>query len=201
MQLQPSALANIGVLKNVAEGYMEDRSKEVAISVGVSNYNRTVDAAEALKMRMLCVHTPCDNLVNQFLTNLMEKEEPEKVEDVIDILQKIPEYAAASKANNPPVIVSGNATRTAGKIFVDMTGGTGGPKEYYRLISEAGISTVLCMHASKEIIDTANEHKLNVIIAGHMASDSLGVNLFCDELVARGVEIMPTSGFIRISRA
>jgi len=39
-----------------------------------------------------------------------------------------------------------------------------------------------------------------VVIAGHMASDSLGLNLFLDELEQRGVEIVPCSGLLRISR-
>jgi len=34
-----------------------------------------------------------------------------------------------------------------------------------------------------------------------MSSDSLGVNLFLDELEKRGIEIIPCSGFIRVSRA
>ena len=33
-----------------------------------------------------------------------------------------------------------------------------------------------------------------------MASDSLGVNLYLDKLEAQGVDIMATSGLIRISR-
>jgi hypothetical protein len=33
-----------------------------------------------------------------------------------------------------------------------------------------------------------------------MSSDSLGVNLFCDELEKQGIEIIPCSGFTRVSR-
>jgi len=44
------------------------------------------------------------------------------------------------------------------------------------------------------------EHNLNVVIAGHMASDSLGINLFLDELEKKGVEIVPCGGLIRVSR-
>jgi len=33
-----------------------------------------------------------------------------------------------------------------------------------------------------------------------MSSDSLGMNLFLDELEKRGIEIVPCSGLIRISR-
>ena len=200
MWLQPGAWANAGVLRNVAEDLLEGRAKEVEISVGGGNYNRTVDAAAALGLNMLCLHTPCDNLVNQYLTQLMIDKAPDELAEVVDILLDIPEYAAAARRNNAPLIVAGSPERHAGKIFVDMTGGTGGPKEYYRLLAEAGISTVICMHAGKDTIAEAKDCHLNVMIAGHMASDSLGINLFLDEVEARGVEIVPVSGLIRIKR-
>jgi len=41
---------------------------------------------------------------------------------------------------------------------------------------------------------------LNVVIPGHISSDSLGVNLFLDELEKRGIKIIPCSGLIRVSR-
>lgn len=200
MCLQPSAWANAGVRKNVAEALMEGRTEEVAISTGGGNYNRAVDAAKLLDIPFMCIHTPCDNLVNSYLSDLMLDLAPETAGDVIDMLRDIPEYKAAAKDNNPPMLVTGNKKHTAGKIFVDMTGGTGGPQEYYRLLAEAGISTVICMHAGKETIEEAKQCHLNLIIAGHMASDSLGINFFLDALEKKGIEIVPISGMIRISR-
>jgi len=200
MRLQPGVLSNFGVQLNVAEALMEDRAKEVDISVGVTNYQRSVDAARLLDLPMLCVHTPCDNLVVDFLSKLMEKERPETVGDILKLLKTIPEYAAACRSNNPPQVVSGAEHRSAGRVFVDMTGGTGGPKEYYKLVGDAHVGTVLCMHAGKEILEVARENHLNVVIAGHMPSDCLGVNLFLDRLQARGVEILTCSGLTRIER-
>jgi hypothetical protein len=33
-----------------------------------------------------------------------------------------------------------------------------------------------------------------------MSSDSIGLNLFCDELERKGMEIIPIAGFTRIKR-
>jgi len=200
MQLQPGVLSRYGVQLNVAEALMEDRAREVDISVGVTNYQRAVDAARLLNLPFMCVHTPCDNLVVDFLSQLMEKEQPETVGDILKLLKTIPEYAVACRSNNPPRVVSGAEGRSAGRVFVDMTGGTGGPKEYYKLVGEAHVGTVLCMHAGKEILEVAREAHLNVVIAGHMPSDCLGVNLFLDQLQPRGVEILTCSGLTRIER-
>jgi hypothetical protein len=48
--------------------------------------------------------------------------------------------------------------------------------------------------------EVANENRMNVVIAGHIASDSLGMNLFLDELEKKGVEIIPCGGLIRVNR-
>jgi putative NIF3 family GTP cyclohydrolase 1 type 2 len=64
----------------------------------------------------------------------------------------------------------------------------------------AGIGTIISMHQSEEHWKQAKESHINVIVAGHCPSDSLGMNLFLDELEKRGIEIVSCSGLIRISR-
>jgi hypothetical protein len=56
------------------------------------------------------------------------------------------------------------------------------------------------MHISEEHKKEAEAAHINVVIAGHISSDSLGVNLFLDELQKKGIEIVPCSGFTRFSR-
>ena len=56
------------------------------------------------------------------------------------------------------------------------------------------------MHMGAELRDEADKHNMHVVIAGHMSSDSLGINLFLDELERKGVETIPTSGLIRVHR-
>jgi putative NIF3 family GTP cyclohydrolase 1 type 2 len=47
----------------------------------------------------------------------------------------------------------------------------------------------------------AEKYHINVVIAGHMASDSLGMNLLLDELEQKGLEIITLSGLTRIRRS
>ena len=56
------------------------------------------------------------------------------------------------------------------------------------------------MHLMEKHRQQAKRHNINVIVAGHMASDSLGLNLFLDQLELRGIKIIPTSGLIRTKR-
>jgi len=201
MDLQAEVLADFGVPINVAEKIMNPRISEVGRGVASGNYNRWVDFAAALKMDFMCVHTPCDNLGARYLTDLIAKKKPEFVGELLDLLKEIPEYQAAKKLNAGPVLFAGSPEHHCGKIAVtEFTGGTEGAKELYEKISQAGIGTVIGMHLSEKGREEAEKHHINIVVAGHMSSDSLGLNLFCDELEKKGIEIIPIAGFIRIKR-
>jgi hypothetical protein len=85
--------------------------------------------------------------------------------------------------------------------MLEMTGGTSGPVEVLEKYAAAGVGTLVDMHMGEEHRKKAAELKLNVVIAGHMASDSLGMNLVVDQFERLGVDILPVAGFIRVSRA
>lgn len=201
MHLQEDLLHKYGVPINVAESLMSKRIAEVSRTIAPVNHNRSVDMAAILDFSLLCLHTTCDNLVYDFLEKLMEKEKPKKVSDLIKILKKIPEYKKAIQFGAGPRIFTGHEERRAGKVAVlEMTGGSEGAKEMYERLSQAGVGTIISMHQSEENREEAGKHHINVVIAGHIASDSLGMNLFLDELEKKGIEIIPTSGLIRVRR-
>jgi len=56
------------------------------------------------------------------------------------------------------------------------------------------------MHLSEKHKEEAEAAHINAIIAGHISSDSIGMNLFLDELEKRGIKIYPCSGLIRVKR-
>jgi len=201
MYLQADVLSQYGVPINIAEGLMKTRISEVSRSVNPVNHFKSPMAAENLKMSFLNVHTPADNMVATFLKKLIEKNKPEYVGEVLDILNEIPEYEEARKQGVGPVLFTGDKNRRAGKIAItEITGGTEGSPKLYEKMAQAGIGTTISMHQSEEHRKEAKKAHINVIVAGHISSDSIGMNLFLDELEKRGIEIIPCSGLIRISR-
>ena len=202
MDLQCDVLNFYGVPINIAEGLMKERIEEVARGVNSSNHQRTVDAAKLLKINLMNSHTPCDNLAAKFLKDLIEEKKPERINDLMDLLKEIPEYKEAVKIGAGPKIFVGSPENRCGKIaLAEITGGTEGSPKLYEKMAQAGIGTIIGMHISEEHKKEAEAAHLNVVIAGHISSDSLGVNLFLDELEKKGIEIIPCSGLIRISRA
>jgi hypothetical protein len=79
-----------------------------------------------------------------------------------------------------------------------MAGYTNGGVEVLRAYFEAGIGTVLMMHFPEGDLREAREQKLagNLIITGHMASDSIGINLYLDELERLGLKVTRTGGIV-----
>ncbi len=201
MEMQCDILNQYGVPINIAEGLMKERIEEVARGVNKLNHQRTIDAAKLLNFNLINSHTPCDNLAAKFLKEKIEQEKPKRIEDLLNLLKEIPEYKEAIKLGAGPKVFVGEEENRCGKIAItEMTGGTEGSPKLYEKMAQSGIGTVIGMHISEEHKKEAENANLNVVIAGHMSSDSLGVNLFLDELEKQGIEIVPCSGFARVSR-
>jgi len=203
MRLQIDVLSEAGVPRNTAEKLLEERMLEVERKILPQNHMRPVDAARLLDLPLMCIHTPADNHAFRYVQGLIDKKKPKKVQDIVDILIDVPEYREAAKNSAGPRIILGNPKRSVGKILVDMTGGTEGPRDVFDKLYKAGIRTLICMHLSEEHLKKVKDANLNVVIAGHISSDTLGLNLLLDRIEKDSKEtfqIISISGFNRIKR-
>lgn len=203
MELQVGLLSQYGVPINIAQNLLKPRISEVGRSINSKNAYRVADAAKLLDINFMCLHTVCDNLVARYLYDQIEKSELEYVSDVLDLLNDIPEYKQANKMSFGPVLFAGNKNNYAGKIaLTEITGGTEGVPAIYKHLAQAGIGTVVGMHMSDKHRKAAKDAHVNALIAGHMSSDSLGVNLLLDSILEKdkNIEILPVSGLIRVKR-
>jgi putative NIF3 family GTP cyclohydrolase 1 type 2 len=201
MHMQAGILEKFGVPINIAEGLLEGRIKEVERRLSPVNHTRAADMARLLDIPFMCMHTPTDNMVTKYLQKIFDKKKPDTLDDVLKILKDIPEYRAAAKNNAAPHILLGAGERSAGKIFVDMTGGTGGPKDIFQSLANSGVSTIVGMHIGEEHRKEAEKNHINVVIAGHISSDNVGINLMLDEIQKnRKLKVIECSGFRRFKR-
>ncbi len=201
MHMQADILNKFGVPINVAESLLEGRIKEVERRLSPVNHTRAVDTAKLLNMPFLCVHTPADNMVASYLQKVFDERKPDTLEDIMKILKEIPEYKEAAKNNAGPKFLLGSKERRAGKIFVDMTGGTEGSKDIFENLVNSGVNSLVVMHLSEEHRKEAEKRHMNVVLAGHISSDNLGMNLMLDEIQKIDLlEVTPCSGFRRFKR-
>ena len=201
MHIQARLLALHGVTIGVAEQLMDKRIGEVERRLLPANATRTVDLARELGLPLLCLHTAADNCVTKYLTDLFAAKNPARLKDLMKLLREIPEYEKSVRLQAPPKIISGKESSSCGRIFVDMTGGTEGAKDIFDKLSSGGVSTIVGMHMSEEHLANAKKAGINVVIAGHIPSDVLGLNLLLDE-VEKGAKLdyVCVSGFERFRR-
>jgi putative NIF3 family GTP cyclohydrolase 1 type 2 len=201
MALQEDVLHQYGVPINLAEGLMNERILEVEKGLSPINHMRSVDFARILNIPFMNTHTTSDNHVQKFLLELFDEKKPETLEDLVKVLKEIPEYKKAIKHDAGPKIFLGTPKNRCGKIIVDMTGGTEGHEKSYEALAKAGVGTVVAMHVGKEMRKPAEENKVNLVVAGHIASDTLGLNLLFDKLEKKQkFEFIECSGFNRVRR-
>jgi len=202
MDLQEDIAMLEGVPVNVIEKLMGVRMGDLNRGLHAHNHYQVPNAAKLLDIPFACFHTFADNNVYWFIKKYITAKKPKYISDVMDALMELPEYQMAKKMGNGPMMFVGHEKNRVGKIsFSGFTGGTSGSKDIYEKMAAAGVGTILAMHIPEEHRKLAEKYHINVLICGHMASDSLGVNLLMDEAEKKGVEIVPCGGYLRVSRA
>jgi len=202
MKLQEDLYAQAGVPVNVIEKLMDKEIPKIIRAIHPINHSKNIDVARLLKISYVCTHTVADNLAYRFVEKLVNSKSPKTVGEVIDVLLTELEFHESAKRGVPPIAFVGNKNSRAGKVVVTgFTGGTSGSAEVYESMKHAGVGTEIAMHMKPEARKEAEKHHINVVVAGHIASDSIGMNLLCDALQKAGVkEIVPMGGFTRFAR-
>lgn len=200
MSLQVDAYSQEGVPVNVMDALIRERASDIKRKLHSGNHFQIVDTARLLNIPLMSLHTVWDNMGDKFITDYLAKKKFDTVGEIVDYLMELPEYQEAAKNQMGPEIVSGSPSSRAGKIATFFTGGTNPSKEVYAELAKAGVGTLVDMHIPEDGLKEMKKSHVNVIEAGHIASDSIGANLFLDELEKRGVEVIPFSGLIRIRR-
>ena len=143
------------------------------------------------------IHDVCSQMETaEEMDALMERNPRCTVQDVIDELLTIREYQEALEGQQPEVWV-GSKDSFAGRIYVEMYGVGAPTLDEYIACSNAGVGTFVVMHATPEVVEVMRKHnKSNIIVAGHMASDSLGFNQILEAWEAKGIEVVRISGIV-----
>lgn len=163
------------------------------------NVTRSADAAAMLGLGMVACHTPADivaeRTVQEFLNQRFSDNPHASLGSVVDSLLTIPEYRNCLSG---PVIRVGSRDSYVGKILVQFSGGTTGGADVIRAFFEAGVGTLVMMHCPDDVIDAVKEQNIgNILVAGHISSDSIGMNGILRVLEERhGIEVVRCSGLL-----
>jgi len=200
MDLQIEVSAEAGIPIHLADALLRERMRDVERGIHPINHNQTIDTARLLGVPFMTLHTVWDNMGDNYMKKFLKDKEFDTVGEIVDAMLEIPEYQEAKRGKAGPIVVSGTHGSKAGKIAIFFTGGTNPSKEWYMELAKAGVGTVIDMHIREDALKELRKLHVNIINAGHMSSDSIGANLFFDEIEKQGVEVIPCSGLIRVKR-
>jgi len=201
MDLQIEVSAEAGIPIHLADALLRERMQDVERGIHPINHNQTIDTARLLGVPFMTLHTVWDNMGDHFMKEYLKNKEFDTVGDIMDALLEIPEYQEAKRGKAGPIVVAGTRNSKAGKVALFFTGGTNPSKEWYMELAKAGVGTVIDMHIREDALKELRKLHVSVINAGHMSSDSIGANIFLDELEKKGIKIIPCSGLIRVKRS
>ncbi len=198
IERQIDKMAEAGIPVNRAQKALRQQVGKVERASHSENYDRVASAARVLNLPYMNLHVPVDVITENFVQSKLDLALAGKsratLQDVMNVLQEIPEY---KRALAKPVIRVGGEKDYAGRVLVLMAGGTNGGDQVFKAYFEAGVGTIVCMHLPEEVRKAVLEQNIgNVIVAGHMASDSIGMNIVCSELEGFGLEVVRMGGII-----
>ena len=196
---QMMRMYEFGVPINVAQKAIEKRAKQESQRMHSKNLNRQAEFAKLIGMPYIGLHTPADLIGQAIVQERMDKLNASSpfvtLQDVVDALNEFPEI---KNALQDPAIRVGEPDSYAGRICVVYAGVTGGGANVYKTFFDYGVGTLVMMHMPEDDIKAVQEqNKGNVIIAGHMGSDSIGFNRVLDAWEAAGLEVTRTGGLVR----
>lgn len=180
-------LVEHGVPRNVAKKAVEKLTERVETRTHADIYGDVVGAARAMKMPLVNIHQPCDEYMRRTIFEKIKSGRTEYVSDIVRSVNQIPEFLhAATKVR----VRYGSEKSRAGHWALVIAAGTNGGYSVARAYFEHGVDTVVYLHVDYGDLTKMREDKLkgNLVVLGHLAGDSLGLNALADRLEETGVE-------------
>jgi putative NIF3 family GTP cyclohydrolase 1 type 2 len=176
-----------GVPKKIAKEATAKLKERVETRTHAAIYDDVVGAARAMNMPLVNIHQPCDEYMRRAILSKIESEKTEYVSDIVESVSNIPEFL---QAETRVQVRHGSEKNRAGHWALVIAAGTNGGYSIAKAYFQHGVDTVIYLHIDHGELVKMREEKLqgNLIVLGHLAGDSLGLNALADKLEHLGLE-------------
>ena len=178
-----------GVPVEEAEKTVTKKLEQLEVEAHTRNYAHAVDVANLLKMPYMNIHTPLDEVGRKIMSEQINSriKKNSKVQEVVSALKELGEF---KNAVTEIKIRLGKPENPAGKVVVSHGAGTNGGYEIAKTYFKHGVGTVVYIHISAGDLEKLKADGVgNLIVTGHIASDSLGINPLIKELKKRNISV------------
>jgi putative NIF3 family GTP cyclohydrolase 1 type 2 len=188
-----------GVPEEVAKAAVEPRINRLKTDLQVNNFDRVVSVGRLLKMPFMNIHQPLDEIGRRILQaktdEIMLRKGPNtRVRDLMNGFYEIPEIA---RVQTRVLLQSGDPEAIVQKAVVAHGCLTNGGYHVATAYFKNGIDTVIYITLSHDdALKLQQEGLGNVIVTGHIASDSIGINPLINALQKQGIEVIAINGIV-----
>ena len=182
-------MAEAGVPQHAADEAIRRKMAALEVEMHTRNYRHAIDFAKRLNMPYMNIHTPLDEIGRRTMARTISQkiDEDSTVADVVAALNSLPEF---KNATTNIKIRLGTPSAPAGQTVVSHGAGTNGGYEIAKAYFRHGVNTLIYIHISPGDLDKLKSDGLgNLIITGHIASDSVGINPFIHQLETMGISV------------
>jgi len=185
-------MVEAGVPRKEAEQAVQKKRDALGVENHSRNYDHNVSVARLLKMPYMNIHAPLDEIGRQRMTEQVklatEKDPKATVGDIVTSLHKLSEFR---NALTPIEIRLGKPSNKAGKVVVSHAAGTNGGYEVAKTFFKYGVGTLTYIHISSADLEHLRADGMeNLIVTGHISSDSVGINPFLAELKKKKISVI-----------
>jgi hypothetical protein len=194
---QIELLIEHGVPPDAARAAAQPMISRAIMRAHAANFDHLPSVARLLNMPFMNMHLPLDEVGRKIMLDTINDHiegltRAPKVQDAVDALLTLPEFANAQTKVMVPV---GAVDAPLGRFAVVHGAGTNGGAPIASCYFAHGISTVLYIHCPGEEVAKLREANAgNLIVSGHISSDLVGINRYVAQIESRGVEVVRMSG-------
>jgi putative NIF3 family GTP cyclohydrolase 1 type 2 len=187
-----------GVPRNVAKETMRVAIEDRRVLNSMTNYDHDPSVAGLLDIPYLNIHTPLDEIGRRRMAEAAATlDEGATVAELVDRF-----YGSFGEFRNAATEIEvrvGKPENQIGKVVVSHGAGTNGGYPVAKAYYEHGVDTVIYIHCrpadAKKLIEEYGKAK-NLIVTGHIASDSVGINPYVERLREVGLDVTTFSGIV-----
>lgn len=193
-------MAAFGIPREVGQKAVAPIKESYELSFLAGNFDHVVSVARLLGLPLMCIHNPLDEVGRRIMDGAIGERRRAvegagrtfTVGDVAEALAGIPEFG---RVPTRPQVMVGKPDHPAGQVVVAHAAGTNGRYGVANAYFEHGVSTVVYIHVDGAGLTRLRaENKGNLIVAGHIVADAVGINPFVTALRDEGMEVITISG-------
>lgn len=186
-----------GVPEDAALVAVADRIEGMKVRAQAANYDHVPSVARLLEMPFMNVHAPLDEIGRRRMRAAVDRAlagTGATVGDVAASLASLPEFG---RALTRVEVLVGDPESPARNVVVAHGALTNGGEAVARTCFEHGVDTVVYIHIDPaDLVRLRQIGRGNLIVTGHIASDSLGFGPFLAALRDRGLQVDTFSGVV-----